>query len=129
MDNLSLSERQEKVRKKILAYKEKNMSEERIEYYAKGENTKAVRDKLIKIIHYNYILQLMGDEGFDEEEMDVIYDIAEEKISKVNDNNIQRTDAIKISLIDKHSSTWNIEHFHYEKAIKTLCMMMVTLMD
>ena len=126
---MSLSEQQEAFKKKVLAYTEKMIGEEYIEYYAKNENTKAVREKLIRTNHYNHILQLMGDPDLDENKMDIIFALAKEKITKVKDKDMQRTEVIKINLIGNHTSAWNIAHYHYEKAIKTLCMMMVTFMD
>lgn len=126
---MSLSEQQEAFKKKVLAYTEKMIGEEYIEYYAKNENTKAVREKLIRTNHYNHILQLMGDPDLDENQMNIIFALAKEKITKVKDKDMQRTEVIKINLIGNHTSAWNIAHYHYEKAIKTLCMMMVTFMD
>lgn len=126
---MSLSEQQEAFKKRVLAYADKMMGEEYIEYYAKNENTKAVREKLIKTSHYYHILQLMGDQDLDEDKMNITLDLAKEKITKVKDRDMQRTEVVKINLIGNHTSAWNIAHYHYEKAVKTLCMMMVTFMD
>lgn len=126
---MSLSEQQEAFKKRVLAYADKMMGEEYIEYYAKNENTKAVREKLIKTSHYYHILQLMGDQDLDEDKMNITLDLAKEKITKVKNRDIQRTEVVKINLIGNHTSAWNIAHYHYEKAVKTLCMMMVTFMD
>lgn len=126
---MSLSAQQEAFKKRVVAYTEKMMGEEYIEYYAKNENTKAVREKLIRANHYNHILQLMGDPDLDENQMDIVLALAKAKITKVKDKDMQRTEVIKINLIGDHTSAWNIAHYYYEKAIKTLCMMMVTFMD
>ncbi|GEM_PF-3903480 len=126
---MSLSEQQEAFKKRVLAYADKMMGEEYIEYYAKNENTKAVREKLIKTSHYYHILQLMGDQDLDEDKMNITLDLAKEKITKVKNRDMQRTEVVKINLIGNHTSAWNIAHYHYEKAVKTLCMMMVTFMD
>ena len=126
---MSLSEQQKAFKKRVIAYTKKMLSEECIEYYAKNENTKAVREKLIRTNHYNHILQLMGDPDLDENQMNIVFALAKEKITKVKDKDMQRTEVIKINLIGNHTSAWNIAHYHYEKAIKTLCMMMVTFMD
>ena len=126
---MSLSEQQKAFKKRVIAYTKQMLSEECIEYYAKNENTKAVREKLIRTNHYNHILQLMGDPDLDENQMNIVFALAKEKITKVKDKDMQRTEVIKINLIGNHTSAWNIAHYHYEKAIKTLCMMMVTFMD
>ncbi len=126
---MSLSEQQEAFKKRVTAYAEKMMGEEYVEYYAQNGNTKAVREKLIKTSHYYHILQLMGDPDLDEDKMNITLDLAKEKITKVKDRKMQRTEVVKINLIGSHTSAWNIAHYHYEKAVKTLCMMMVTFMD
>ncbi len=126
---MSLSEQQEAFKKRVSAYTEKMMGGEYIEYYAQNGNTKAVREKLIKASHYYHILQLMGDPNLDEDKMNRILDLAKEKIKKIKDRDMQWTEVVKINLIGNHTSAWNIAHYHYEKAVKTLCMMMVTFMD
>ncbi len=126
---MSLSEQQEAFKKRVAEYAEKMMGEEYIEYYAQNGNTKAVREKLIKTSHYYHILQLMGDPDLDEDRMNITLDLAKEKITKLKDRDMQRTEVVKINLIGNHTSAWNIAHYHYEKAVKTLCMMMVTFMD
>lgn len=126
---MSLSEQQEAFKKRVAAYADKMMGEEYIEYYAQNGNTKAVREKLIKTSHYYHILQLMGDSDLDEDKMNITLDLAKEKITKVKDRDMRRTEVVKINLIGNHTSAWNIAHYHYEKAVKTLCMMMVTFMD
>ena len=126
---MSLSEQQEAFKKRVTAYAEKMLSAESIEYYAHKGNTKEVREKLIKTSHYYHILQLMGDPKLDEDKMNITLDLAKEKITKVKDRDMQRTEVVKINLIGNHTSAWNIAHYHYEKAVKTLCMMMVTFMD
>lgn len=126
---MSLSQQQEAFKQRVAAYAEKMMGEEYIEYYAQNGNTKAVREKLIKTSHYYHILQLMGDPDLDEDKMNITLDLAKEKITKIKDRDIQRTEVVKMNLIGNHTSAWNIAHYHYEKAVKTLCMMMVTFMD
>ncbi len=126
---MSLRKQQEALKRKVIANEEEMLGEECFECYIKKENTKAIREKLIKTSHYYHILKLMGDQDLDERKMDITFALIKEKIIKVKDKDMQRTEVIKSNLIGNHTSAWNIAHYHYEKAIKTLCMMMVTFMD
>lgn len=126
--DMSFSERQEALRKQIWAEAEKTMGKEYIEF-ARKSSRKAVRDKIIAMNHYYHILLLMGEPALDKAQMYVYHELAIEKIAKLNDKELQHKELIKLNLLSTHTSAWNIAHFHYEKAIKILCMMMVTLMD
>ena len=125
---MSFSERQEAFRKQVWAEAEKTMGKEYIEF-ARKSSRKAVRDKIIAMNHYYHILLLMGEPTLDKVQMYVYSELASEKIAKLKDQELRHKELIKINLLSTHTSAWNIAHFHYEKAIKILCMMMVTLMD
>lgn len=113
----------------ILAYREKILGEEYEEYYVRKENTKAVREKLIKMNHYNHVLELMDDDEFNPDAANTLYDLAKVKITKLTDKEEQKKEVIKMNLIGGHAAAWNIAHYYYEKASKTLCQMMITFMD
>lgn len=125
---MSFSERQEAFRKQVWAEAEKTMGKEYIEF-ARKSSRKAVRDKIIAMNHYYHILLLMGEPNLDKVQMYVYNELASEKIAKLKDQELRHKELIKLNLLSTHTSAWNIAHFHYEKAIKILCMMMVTLMD
>ena len=126
---MSLSERDERFKARVKAYMEKLMGEEMEEYYVRNDNTKAVREKLIKTNHYHHILQMMGDTDLDQSEVNTVFALAKEKIVKVKDKDEQRREVIQMNLVDGHTAAWNIANYHYEKATKTLCQMMITFMD
>ena len=126
--DMSFSERQEAFRKQVWAEAEKTMGKEYIEF-ARKSSRKAVRDKIIAMNHYYHILLLMGEPNLDKVQMYVYNELASEKIAKLKDQELRHKELIKLNLLSTHTSAWNIAHFHYEKAIKILCMMMVTLMD
>jgi len=126
---MSLSEKDEKFKARMKAYMEKLLGEELDEYYVKNDNTKAVREKLIKTNHYHHLLQMMGDEELDQSEVNTVFALAKEKIIKVKDKDEQHREVIQMNLVDGHTAAWNIANYHYEKATKTLCQMMITLMD
>ena len=125
---MSLNDKQESFRQSVLNYTEKWLKKEYIEY-AEKKNVKAAHEELIRLNHWNHILKLMSDPDLDEENMYILLALAKEKIAEEKDDSLQITELVKINLIGTHTSAWNIAHFHYERAIKTLCMMMVTLMD
>ncbi len=126
---MSLSEQQEALKKRMLAYREKIIGKEYVEYYERKENTKAVREKLIKLNHYNHVLDLMDDNNFDPDAANILYDLAKLKITKLTDKEEQKKEVIKMNLIGGHTAAWNIAHYYYERASKTLCQMMITFMD
>ena len=116
------------IRRQLYAEAEKTMGKEYIEY-ARKDNSKKVRDKLIAMNHYFHILNLLGDTKLDEGQAFVYFDLAREKIANIRDRELQQTELLKLNILSVHTSAWNIAHYHYERAIKTLCMMKVTLMD
>ena len=128
MNEILLSDRQKAFREYVLECAEKTMGKGYIEY-ARKSRRKDVRDKIIAMNHYYHILQLMGGEDIDKVSMYAYFELAVEKITKIRDKELQRKEYIRLNLISLHTSAWNIAHFHYERAVKTLCMMMVTLMD
>lgn len=123
---MALNEKQEAFRKRVLAYTDEWLNDDTL----RGNGgTKASLDRLLKINHYDHILKLMGDEGLKDEVACLAYTLAKQSAMRRNDKAVQDAALVKLNLIDSHSSAWNIAHFHYERAIKTLCMMMATLMD
>lgn len=116
------------IRRQLFADAEKTMGRDYIEF-ARNDNSKKVRDKLIAMNHYFHILYLLGDTELNEAQMFVYFDLARDKIAGIRDRELQQKELVKINLLSMHTSAWNVAHFHYEKAVKTLCMMMVTLMD
>ena len=125
---MSLSDKQEAFRQSVWERAEETMGKEYLEY-ARKSNRKAVRDKIIAMNHYYHILQLMGAPELDMVQMCVYGELAREKIAGIKDEALRRRELIKLSVLSTHTYAWNIAHFHYERAVKTLCMMMVTLMD
>lgn len=125
---MSFSDKQEAFRRSVWERAEKTMGKEYIEY-ARKSSRKDVRDKIIAMNHFYHILQLLGDPELDTAQMYVYGDLARKKIAGIKDKALQRRELIKLSVLSTHTYAWNISHFHYERAIKTLCMMMVTLMD
>ena len=123
---MALNEKQQAFRQRVLEYASKWLDNDNL---SGGEITKESLDGLINICHYDHILQLMGDSESKNRIMYYAYAVAKERFEKSKDRSIQQTALIKLNLVAGHTSAWNIAHFHYERAIKTLCMMMVTLMD
>lgn len=123
---MALNEKQEAFRKRVLAY-----TEEWLHYDTLRGNggTKASLDRLLKINHYDHILRLMGAEGIKDSVVYIAYTLAKRSALRRKNEAAQRAALVKLNLIDGHAAAWNIAHFHYERAIKNLCMMMATLMD
>jgi len=123
---MALNEKQEAFRKRVLAY-----TEEWPHYDTLRGNggTKASLDRLLKINHYDHILRLMGAEGIKDSVVYIAYTLAKRSALRRKNEAAQRAALVKLNLIDGHAAAWNIAHFHYERAIKNLCMMMATLMD
>ena len=122
-------ERQANFIKRMLAYTEKLRGLECTEVFDDQENTKAFREKLIKTNHYYHILQIIGVSEVNPRDSYVAFTLAKEKISKARDKDEQRSEIIKMNLVDGHTAALNIARYHYERASKTLCQMMITLMD
>ncbi len=93
------------------------------------KNVKDVCDGLIAMNHYFHILLLLNDPELDKTLMYAYLGMAEETIAKIKNKEKKRRALLKMELLSKHTTAWNLAHFHYERAVKTLCMMMVTLMD
>ena len=123
---MALNEKQEAFRKRVLAY-----TEEWLHYDTLRGNggTKVSLDRLLKINHYDHILRLMGAEGIKDSVVYIAYTLAKRSALRRKNEAAQRAALVKLNLIDGHAAAWNIAHFHYERAIKNLCMMMATLMD
>ena len=123
---MALNEKQEAFRKRVLAY-----TEEWLHYDTLRGNggTKVSLDRLLKINHYDHILRLMGAEGIKDSVVYIAYTLAKRSALRRKNEAAQRAALVKLNLIDGHAAAWNIAHFHYERAIKKLCMMMATLMD
>lgn len=123
---MALNEKQEAFRKRVLAYTDEWLHDDTL----RGNGgTKASLDRLLKINHYDHILRLMGAEGIKDEVASLAYTFAKQSALRRNDKAVQKSALVKLNLIDSHAAAWNIAHFHYERAIKDLCMMMATLMD
>lgn len=123
---MALNEKQEAFRQRVLEYTAKWLDNDKL---SGSESTSDSLEGLIKICHYDHILRLMGNSESEDRIMYYAYAVAKERVEKLKDRSLQQTALIKLNLVAAHSSAWNIAHFHYERAIKTLCMMMVTLMD
>lgn len=123
---MALNEKQAAFRQRTYEYAKKWLENDDL---SGGEITRDSLEGLIKICHYDHILRLMGDHESKNRIMYYAYVVAKDRAVKLNDRSLQNTALIKLNLVAAHSSAWNIAHFHYERAIKTLCMMMVTLMD
>lgn len=121
-----MNERYEAFRRKVYDYTAGWLEEDK-----PGElnNEDLSFEKLLRINHYNHILNLMGDNGLKEDIMYLAYGLAKEKVMGMKNKSDRSSGLARLNVIALHTSAWNIAHFHYERAIKTLCMMMVTLMD
>lgn len=115
--------------KRLLAYAEKISNPEYMEDHIRKDNAKDVRKKLIKANHYHHILQIAGENILSLEQSALVYNLAKEKIVGLKNKDEQRKEITQINLIDGHTAALNIAKYYYEKASKTLCQMMVTLMD
>ena len=98
---------------------------------AKGgkQNVNDVCDGLIAMNHYFHILLLLDVPDLDKAVMYAYWGMADETIAKIKNKERKRRAILKMELISKHTNAWNMAHFYYERAVKTLCMMLVTLMD
>lgn len=93
------------------------------------ENTPEYREALVKYVHYMHIMDLIGAESPSGYRTNDVFPIVKEHVYQENDPKLKREYIVKLNLISGHVSAWNISHYHYERATKALCMMMVTLMD
>ena len=96
---------------------------------AAGKTGKDFCDGLIAMNHYFHILLLLDDPELDKTLMYAYLGMAEETIAKIKNKERKRRALLGMALLSKHTAAWNMAHFHYERAVKSLCMMMVTLMD
>lgn len=126
---MSLSDNAKKLRKKIEKQEENTVIYEMTDYEA-GQNTKAVRDQMLRIAHYYHLLQNMGDDNPDNKaKLETYWAIAREKIQKAKESESRCKEIAQSCLIDQHTKAWNITEYYYEKGSKILCQMMVTIMD
>lgn len=127
---MSLSEEKKKLRNKVETLKEKAMFMEVSEYDARA-NTKETRNQYMKLVHYYHVLHQMGEEIGDEEQrfQALANALLREKIIKIKDSERQRKEVVQFNLVSAHTGAYNIAEHFYEKASKTLCQMMITIMD
>ncbi|MDD6488333.1 MAG: hypothetical protein PUG48_00755 [Clostridia bacterium] len=93
-------------------------------------NTAKFRDQMLKMVHYYYLLQCMGDESNDNKKnMEFYLKIARQKISSARESAVIPKQIAEVYLINQHTKAWNMAEYYYEKGSKILCQMMITLMD
>lgn len=119
----------DKFHRKVRKFEESALLGE-MEEYSKGNNTKEIREKYLKLIHYYHILQLMGEnEEGQYKNADLAYGLVREKILKLNDQDEQNREIRILGLIGYHSAVFDKAEIYYERASKVLCQMMITFMD
>ena len=94
----------------------------------KYRSSKKSLDKLIRLNHYDHLLEMMGVMEENDRSAKVFLQ-AKAALMGMKDEQYLEKAAVKLNLVEEHTSAWNIVHYHYEKAVKILCMMMVTMMD
>lgn len=95
----------------------------------KIRNTEGRRKNLLWFVHCLHILRLDGGIPVNDEHEMLAVEELKAKISSLADKERQRTDTIKLSVINDHTHSWYIARHYYEKCSKLLCQMMVTIMD
>lgn len=85
------------------------------------------RRNVLKLYHCYHLLNLLGVEPSDQG----MYLEPEVRsvLVKSLENVRSDKDIISAGLIDKHTDSWNLAEYQYEKASKILCQMMITAMD
>lgn len=117
------------VKEKIEQFEESTL-ENRLLEYSTQVNTSIVRDQYLKLAHYTYILKYLGDDSVEtQKHLDQYISVAREKIEKARDSETKKRQTAELYLIDQHIKAWNMAEYYYERASKTLCQMMVTIMD
>ncbi len=117
-----------KLKEKVNEMEEDVLVEE-INEYGSDRNTRQVRSSLLRLAHYYHLLQIMGDESVDKGKFEATWGIAREKIARSQDNSGKKKEIAVANLLEEHTKAWNMAQFFYEKATKTLCQMMITIMD
>lgn len=118
----------EKLREKVKGMEEDVLVRE-IDEYGADRNTKPVRTMLLRMAHYYHVLQIMGDTTVDKGKYEATWGIAREKIAKTADSSGKKKEIAIANLLEEHTKAWNMAQYFYEKATKTLCQMMITIMD
>lgn len=95
---------------------------------SKSKNTPQKREKLIRIIHDCHILRMMGDiPSVTEKDRDARVEM--EMLLSRSDAAAARHDTLRLRVIDEHSDSWHIARYYYERASKSYCQMLATLLD
>lgn len=93
-------------------------------------NTVKFREQILRMAHYYYLLQCMGDENTEnKKKMEFYLKIARQKLGGSRDSAAKSKQIAESYLIEQHTKAWNMAEYYYEKGSKILCQMMVTLMD
>lgn len=127
---MSLTEDKEKLRSKADKLSRAALFMEADEY-DKGANTKETRNQYMRLVHYYHILDQMGEDRSPDarNSESLAYSLLKEKITKISDKDCQRKEVIRVNLISEHNAAFNMAEYFYEKASKSLCQMMITIMD
>lgn len=83
-------------------------------------------ERLIRLLHLDHILQLTG--GKPSDLIEAVSRRVEEAVLQLPHGELQLQATLKVQLIRSHKSVWQTAEYFYEKASKTLCQMMVTLL-
>lgn len=119
----------ENIRKKIEVLEESTLIG-RLQEFSTQVNTSTVRDQYLKLAHYTYLLQYLGDESAETKlKLDKYLEVAKSKIEKARDSEAKKREMAELCLIEEHIKAWNMAQYYYERASKTLCQMMITTMD
>lgn len=85
---------------------------------------------MLDLTHYYYILQKHGVKNQNtSQRLREIRGYALERVKKTRDHQEQRKGSAELYVTEQHNLAWNMAEYYYEKASKTLCQMMITVMD
>jgi hypothetical protein len=122
-EKLILKTKIEDLEKKTLD--SQDMSEE----FGITDNTKLTRNRYMRLLHYYHILSQMGEGNANNDKENMTFSLLKDKILKITNKNVQERELVQINLVNAHTNAFTLAEHFYEKSSKSLCQMMITLMD